>query len=53
MPWGEVYNGSTLVDMYLAELATHAWDLAISTGQTPGDPELAVLRISAGCDGWE
>lgn len=33
MPWGEVYSGRTLVDMYLAELATHAWDLAQATGQ--------------------
>jgi uncharacterized protein (TIGR03086 family) len=31
MPWGEVYAGTTLVDMYLAELATHAWDLAQAT----------------------
>jgi len=33
MPWGEEYTGATLVDMYLAELATHAWDLAKATGQ--------------------
>ncbi len=33
MPWGEEYTGATLVDMYLAELATHAWDLAQATGQ--------------------
>jgi uncharacterized protein (TIGR03086 family) len=33
MPWGETYTGATLVDMYLAELATHAWDLAAATGQ--------------------
>jgi uncharacterized protein (TIGR03086 family) len=33
MPWGEEYTGATLVDMYLAELATHAWDLAYATGQ--------------------
>jgi len=26
MPWGE-YTGGTLVDMYLAELAAHTWDL--------------------------
>lgn len=30
MPWGETYSGATLVDMYLAELATHAWDLAVA-----------------------
>lgn len=33
MPWGEVYTGSTLVDMYLAEVAAHTWDLAFATGQ--------------------
>ena len=33
MPWGEQYTGATLVDMYLAELAAHAWDLARATGQ--------------------
>lgn len=31
MPWGEEYSGATLVDMYLAELAAHAWDLAYAT----------------------
>ena len=33
MPWGETYLGATMVDMYLAELATHTWDLAAATGQ--------------------
>jgi uncharacterized protein (TIGR03086 family) len=33
MPWGEEYTGSTVVDMYLAELTAHAWDLARATGQ--------------------
>ena len=33
MPWGEEYAGATLVNMYLAELAAHAWDLALATGQ--------------------
>ena len=32
MPWGEEYTGADLVDMYLAELAAHAWDLARATG---------------------
>lgn len=32
MPWGETYDGATLVDMYLAELAAHTWDLAFATG---------------------
>jgi uncharacterized protein (TIGR03086 family) len=33
MPWGETYDGYTVVNMYLAELATHTWDLAAATGQ--------------------
>lgn len=33
MPWGETYTGATVVDMYLAELAGHTWDLAAATGQ--------------------
>jgi uncharacterized protein (TIGR03086 family) len=33
MPWGEEFTGADLVDMYLAELAAHAWDLAQATGQ--------------------
>jgi uncharacterized protein (TIGR03086 family) len=42
MPWGEEYTGATLVDMYLAELAAHAWDLARATGQLEKlDPALA------------
>ena len=28
MPWGEEYTGATLMDMYVAELAAHAWDQA-------------------------
>ena len=42
MPWGEEYTGAALVDMYLAELAAHAWDLARATGQVDKlDPSLA------------
>lgn len=42
MPWGEEYTGATLVDMYLAELAAHAWDLARATGHLARlDPSLA------------
>ena len=42
MPWGEEYTGATLVDMYLVELAAHAWDLARATGQVDKlDPSLA------------
>ena len=46
MPWGEEYTGATLVDMYLAELAAHAWDLARATGQMEKlDPSLAVPAL--------
>jgi uncharacterized protein (TIGR03086 family) len=42
MPWGEDYSGADLVDMYLAELAAHAWDLARATGQSDRlDPTVA------------
>lgn len=33
MPWGQQYTGAALVEMYLLELAAHAWDLARATGQ--------------------
>jgi uncharacterized protein (TIGR03086 family) len=46
MPWGEEYSGATLVNMYLAELAAHAWDLASATGQLDRlDPSLAVSAL--------
>ena len=46
MPWGEVYTGATLVDMYLAELAAHAWDLAQATAQVDKlDPSLALPAL--------
>ncbi len=46
MPWGEEYSGATLVDMYLAELAAHAWDLASATGQLDRlDPSLALAAL--------
>ena len=46
MPWGEEYSGATLVDMYLAELAVHAWDLALATGQLDRlDPSLAAPAL--------
>ena len=46
MPWGEEYSGATLVSMYLAELAAHAWDLALATGQLDRlDPSLAVSAL--------
>lgn len=47
MPWGETYTGATLVDMYLAELAAHTWDLATATGQTLGDDGLADSALEA------
>ncbi|HTW07740.1 MAG TPA: TIGR03086 family metal-binding protein [Acidimicrobiales bacterium] len=46
MPWGETYTGAVLVDMYLVELAGHAWDLAFATRQLdrlePGLPGTAL-----------
>ena len=46
MPWGEEYTGATLVDMYLAELAAHAWDLARATVQLGKlDPSLALPAL--------
>ncbi len=46
MPWGEEYSGATLVDMYLAELAAHTWDLARATGQLDRlDPSLALAAL--------
>jgi hypothetical protein len=43
---GEEYTGATLVDMYLAELAAHAWDLARATGQIDKlDPSLALPAL--------
>jgi len=46
MPWGEEYTGASLVDMYLAELAAHAWDLARATGQIDKlDPSLALPAL--------
>lgn len=48
MPWGETYTGAALVDMYVAELAGHAWDLAAATGQLGRlDPELAPGALQA------
>lgn len=48
MPWGETYTGATLVDMYTAELAAHAWDLAASTGDLDRlDPALARPSLEA------
>ncbi|HET6965443.1 MAG TPA: TIGR03086 family metal-binding protein [Acidimicrobiales bacterium] len=51
MPWGETYTGSTVVDMYLAELAAHAWDLASATGRLDRlDPGLAPVALEAARD---
>jgi uncharacterized protein (TIGR03086 family) len=48
MPWGESYTGQTVVEMYLTELGTHAWDLARATGQLDRlEPELAVTTLEA------
>ena len=46
MSWGETYTGFTLVDMYLAELATHTWDLAAATDQLGRlDSDLAATAL--------
>ena len=46
MPWGEAYVGTTLVNMYLAELSAHSWDLAVATGQVEAlDPALATAAL--------
>ncbi len=46
VPWGEEYSGATLVDMYLAELAAHAWDLAQAIGQLDRlDPHLGLAAL--------
>ena len=46
MPWGEEYTGATLVDMYTAEMAAHAWDLARATGQLDRlDPSIALPAL--------
>ena len=52
MPWGEEYTRASLVDMYLAELAVHAWDLARATGQIDKlDPSLALPALE-GARAW-
>ncbi len=47
MPWGEAVEGAELVDTYLAELATHCWDLATATNQTLEDDDLAETALRA------
>jgi uncharacterized protein (TIGR03086 family) len=48
MPWGAEYAGMTLLDMYVAELAAHAWDLAVATGQVDRlDPSLAMPALDS------
>jgi uncharacterized protein (TIGR03086 family) len=48
MPWGEAYTGAALIDMYLLELAVHAWDLAWATEQLEWlDSTLAAPALSA------
>lgn len=48
MPWGEELTGAVLVDLYLVELAAHAWDLAQATGQLDRlDPALALPALEA------
>ncbi len=45
MPWGEEYTGATLLDMYVAELATHAW------GPGPGHGTARRLESVSSCAG--
>ncbi len=46
MPWGETYTGAVLVDVYLAELTAHTWDLAFATGQVERlEPTLAAPAL--------
>ena len=48
MPRGETYTGATLVNMYLAELPGHAWDLAAATGELDQlDAKLAPRALQA------
>jgi uncharacterized protein (TIGR03086 family) len=48
MPWGEDFTGANLVDLYVAELATHAWDLAKATRQLDRlDGSLALPALDA------
>jgi uncharacterized protein (TIGR03086 family) len=48
VPWGEPMTGEMIVNMYLAELATHAWDVALTTGQLGRlDPALAEPALEA------
>ncbi len=56
MPWGEVYSGEALVNMYLVEIATHGWDLASATGNSDlldeelGEDTLALARATIRAD---
>jgi uncharacterized protein (TIGR03086 family) len=46
MPWGETYDGEKLVDMYLAELVAHSWDLTVAIESAPDcDEELAQAAL--------
>lgn len=48
MPWGEQLTGAVVVDLYLVELAAHAWDLARATRQLDKlDPALAQPALEA------
>ena len=52
MPWGADYAGATLVDMYVAELSAHAWDLAVASGRVDRlDRSLAVPALE-GAQAW-
>lgn len=48
MPWGEAYSGATLLAMYVAELVTHTWDVAVATDQVDRlDPAVGEAGLGA------
>jgi uncharacterized protein (TIGR03086 family) len=48
LPWGETHPGVTVVNMYLAEVAGHTWDLAAATGQLERlEPRLGTTALEA------
>jgi uncharacterized protein (TIGR03086 family) len=49
MPWGETYDGLTVIAMYAAELFAHAWDVAKVIGRVGDLPaDAAAGALSAG-----
>ncbi|MHB8244488.1 MAG: TIGR03086 family metal-binding protein [Acidimicrobiales bacterium] len=47
LPWG-TFSGSAIAEMYAIEMAVHAWDLAVATGQDQKlDDELSEALLPA------